>query len=272
MPHSNDLRPFAIQLSEAIKFFNDPAYPHLETDPPYADKDGLIEFITGTELVDDPVVMDQLETLKKYLIAITSIVTDYVLRYAAAYGEQYKTDIELWTFAMSKVPLLGPSKIDPKNYSRHIPGVKIAPDFVQFLLGIVAEDGSSALNKFSGFLQKQGEILRVGVEENKDYYSTITIGISVEVKSAGKQIVYIPKIEKYKVRFNRQNSQWSRACMSYEYVNIDFDYLVAANIFDYVELEDPETKKEFDKFIKDQRKAQIENYSTFFNSDFPPKK
>jgi hypothetical protein len=270
-----DTRDLATQFAEADAYFNNEDLPekgqYLVQDNPYADKDGLIEFIVGTELVDDPVVMENLVKQKKYLVALTSVVTDYVNRYAQAYGENYKTDAELWALAMSKLPLMGPSKIDTQSYSRHIKGISIAADFVQFLLDIVTSEGSAALDKFSGFLKKQGEALRFGIEKNKDFYNTITIGVSVEVFKVGDQVVYVPKVKQYKVKFDRANSKWSSSCVSYEYVDINFDYLYAANVFDYESLEDPEIKKAFDDFIQKQRKAQIDKSTTFFNDDFPPK-
>lgn len=272
---SIDSRSMATQLSEAKAFFNDEDLPamgkyHLQ-DNPYADKDGLIEFIIGTELIEDPIVMENLTKLKKYLIALTSVVTGYVNRYAEAYGEQFKTDAELWALAMSKLPLMGPSKIDTQTYSRHIKGITIAVDFVEFLLDIVTGEASAALDKFTGFLSKQGEALRIGVESNKDFYNTIAIGVSVEVFKVGDEVVYVPKVKQYKVKFDRQNTKWSASCASYEYVDINFEYLYAANVFDYESLEDPDIKKDFDKFIQGQRKAQIDKSTTFFNDDFPKK-
>lgn len=270
-----DNRDFAVQLAEAKKFFGDenlPSHPkYVALDNPYADKDGLVEFIVGVELIDDPVVMVNLALQKKYLIAVTSIVTDYVNRYAEAYGKDFKTDPELWTLALSKIPLMGPSKIDQKSYSRHLKGVSIATDFVQFLLGIVVTEGASALGSFSSFLSKQGEALNFGVEHNADYYKTITVGVAVEVFKVGDEIVYTPKIRQYRVDFTRENSKWYGACVKVEYVDINFDYQYAANVFDYEALEDSSIKADFEKFIQMQRKAQIEGASTFFNADFPPK-
>lgn len=269
---SKNVRPFTDQLADAKAFFNDKnLVPAAEQDNPYADKDGLIEFIIGTELLDDPEIMKNLEQQKKYLIAMTSVVTDYINRYSQTYGEQYKTDAELWAEAMSHLPLMGPSKIDTQSYGRHIQGVTIAADFVQFLLDIVTQDGAAALNRFTDFLEKQGDALKFGVENNKDHYNTITIGICIEVIKLGKNIVYVPKVKQYKVKFDRENTKWVGACVSYDYVNINFNYLYAVNVFDYEALEDPDVKKEFDIFIKEQRKAQIDRSTTFFNGEFPPK-
>lgn len=267
---SKDVRPFSVQMEDAKAFFNDPKLVQTVQDNPYADKDGLIEFIIGTELIDDPEVMKNLEIQKKYLIALTSMVTDYVNRYSETYGEVYKTDAKIWSDAMSHLPLMGPSRVDTQSYNRHIQGVTIATEFVQFLLDIVTQDASAALNRFTEFLENQGEALKVGVEANKDHYNTITISVSVEVLRVGKNIVYVPKVKQYKVKFDRENTKWVGACVSYEYVNINFNYEYAVNIFDYEALEDPDVKKEFDVFIKEQRKAQIERSTTFFNGEFPP--
>ncbi|MGE6225884.1 hypothetical protein [Aeromonas media] len=261
------------QFAEAEAFFNDVNLPtaarNLGGDP-YADKDGLVEFIVANELLDDPAVMARLAEQKAYLIAITSVVTAYINRYAEAYGEQYKTDADLWARALSKIPLMGPSKIDQQSYSRHIKGLSIATDFINFIMDVVVSQGTTALASFNKFLQKQGDAIRFGVENNKDFYKTITVGITVEVFKVGSELVYVPKIKQYRVNFDRQNSKFTSACASAEFVDIHFNYLYAANVFDYEALKDPEIKRDFDSFIQKQRKAQIEEADTFFNDDFPP--
>ncbi len=273
--HVKDIRLFSEQLKEANEFFGDTRLKDVklkDQDDPYADKDGLIEFIIGNELINDPEVMKKITELKKYLIGMTSVVTNYVQRKAEAEGEQYKTDVALWSLALSKLPLMGPSKIDEQTYSRHIRGVSIATDFVNFILDIVASQGSSALDSFQKFMAKQGEALRFGVEKNKDFYKTITVGVSVEVFKLGNTIVYIPKIKQYRVNFDRSNSKFSSACASAEFVDINFAYKYGANVFDYEALEDPIVKKDFDEFLRKQRKSQIEDATTFFDDDFPVKK
>ncbi|NEX73937.1 hypothetical protein [Aeromonas rivipollensis] len=261
------------QFAEADAFFNDVNLPttarNLGSDP-YADKDGLVEFIVANELLDDPAVMAKLAEQKAYLIAITSVVTAYINRYAEAYGEQYKTDADLWARALSKIPLMGPSKIDQQSYSRHIKGLSIATDFINFIMDVVVSQGTTALSSFNKFLQKQGDAIRFGVENNKDFYKTITVGITVEVFKVGSELVYVPKIKQYRINFDRQNSKFTSACASAEFVDIHFNYLYAANVFDYEALKDPEIKRDFDSFIQKQRKAQIEEADTFFNDDFPP--
>ncbi|WP_323942835.1 hypothetical protein [Aeromonas caviae] len=261
------------QFAEAEAFFNDVNLPDTARavgSDPYADKDGLVEFIVANELLDDPAVMAKLAEQKAYLIAITSVVTAYINRYAEAYGEQYKTDADLWARALSKIPLMGPSKIDQQSYSRHIKGLSIATDFINFIMDVVVSQGTTALASFNKFLQKQGDAIRFGVENNKDFYKTITVGVTVEVFKVGNELVYVPKIKQYRVNFDRQNSKFTSACASAEFVDIYFNYLYAANVFDYEALKDPEIKRDFDNFIQKQRKAQIEEADTFFNDDFPP--
>ncbi|ULH03452.1 hypothetical protein MF133_03260 [Aeromonas caviae] len=261
------------QFAEAEAFFNDVNLPDTVRavgNDPYADKDGLVEFIVANELLDDPAVMAKLAEQKAYLIAITSVVTAYINRYAEAYGEQYKTDADLWARALSKIPLMGPSKIDQQSYSRHIKGLSIATDFINFIMDVVVSQGTTALASFNKFLQKQGDAIRFGVENNKDFYKTITVGVTVEVFKVGNELVYVPKIKQYRVNFDRQNSKFTSACASAEFVDIYFNYLYAANVFDYEALKDPEIKRDFDNFIQKQRKAQIEEADTFFNDDFLP--
>jgi hypothetical protein len=91
------------------------------------------------------------------------------------------------------------------------------------------------------------------------------------VTKVGEEIVYIPKIKQYKVKFDRANTTWSASCASVEFVDINFEYEYAVNVFDYEALEDAGIRKEFEQFIQKQRKAQIDKSTTFFNGDFPVK-
>lgn len=262
---------FKAQLGEAEAFFNVPEFAGKELafggDDPYADKDGLIQFICGVELLQDPIVTAKLAELKSLLISLTSVVTSYINRYAAAKGAQYKTDADLWELALSKLPLMGPSKIDMQTYTRRTRGVEIAGDFINLVLDIATGEGQ-ALQSFKSFLEKQGGALRAGIEANKDSYKTITVGVCVEVLKIGSQIMYIPKIKQYKVLFTRENTKWSSSCASYEEVDMHFEYLYASNVFDYEALNNPDIKRDFEKFVTSAQKAQIEDASTFFNDDF----
>lgn len=260
------------QFSDAEAFFGSNLLPiaEAEDDPDrYADKDGLVEFVVAGTLIDDPAVMKKLTEQKAILVAVTSIVTDYINRYADTYGAAYKTDPDLWAQVVGKIPLMGPNKTDQQSYTRNIKGVEIAKDFIDFIMEVVVSEGSSALNSFTKFLEKQGDSIRFGIEENADAYNTITMGVTAEVFKVGNEIVYTPKIKLYRVNFTRENSKFTSACASYEQVDISFDYIYAASVFDYEALEDPEIKAEFDAFIKKQRKAAIADADTFFNDDFP---
>ncbi|MFN8243270.1 MAG: hypothetical protein U0X40_04365 [Ferruginibacter sp.] len=262
-----DFRP---NLLKANRYFNDPSLPRLTAEEnPYSDKDGLIEFIVGVELVDDPVVTAKLMDLKKKLVSITSVVASYVFRYAKKYGPQYRTDPVLWAEAISNVPLMGPTKLDKQTYTRKLRGVSIATDFLKLILDIVASEGE-ALQTFRDFLDKQGDALRIGVDENNDFYSTFVAGITVEVFKMGEEIVYVPKIKQYRIKFDRENTKWNGLCFSVEFVDIDFDYEYGVCVFDYEALEDPEIAKAFNSFINGNQKQQIENANTYFNNDFGP--
>lgn len=266
-----DKRDIKTQIEEAKDFFGNPELNFTgvikEGENPYADKDGLIEFICGIELLQDPIITAKLAQLKSLLISITSVVTSYINRYAEKNGPQFKTDADLWALALSKIPLMGPSKLDTQTYSRRTKGVEIAADFINLVLDIAAGEGS-ALTSFKSFLEKQGGALRAGIEKNKDYYKTITVGISVEVFKLGAELIYIPKIKQYRVDFSRENTKWSSSCASFEEVEINFNYIYGANVFDYEALEDKEVKKAFEDFIRGSQKAQIDNATTFFNDDF----
>ena len=261
------------QFAEAEAFFNDVNLPDTVRavgNDPYADKDGLVEFIVANELLDDPAVMAKLAEQKAYLIAITSVVTAYINRYAEAYGEQYKTDADLWARALSKIPLMGPSKIDQQSYSRHIQGAQHRHRVHQLHHGRGGEPGHHGAGQLQQVPAKAGGCHPLRGGEQQGLHKTITVGVTVEVFKVGNELVYVPKIKQYRVNFDRQNSKFTSACASAEFVDIYFNYLYAANVFDYEALKDPEIKRDFDNFIQKQRKAQIEEADTFFNDDFPP--
>ncbi|WP_299226864.1 hypothetical protein [uncultured Psychroserpens sp.] len=268
------LNDFKVQLAKADAFFNDPNLPKTleleDGEDPYADKDGLIEFIIASELIDNQEVMDKLLEQKKILISIGSIVTDYVFRYAKAYGMEYKTDAELWERAIANIPLMSFMTTQNQTYSRHSQGIEIAADFIELILDTVVDKGSNAMDKFRTFLSNQGESLRAGVETNADAYETFTFGCALEVVEIGDTIVYTPKIKTYGANFDRSNYKFSLFCASYNKVDINFDYLYSASIFDYEALEDPEVKEKFEEFIKGGRKASIERSKTFFEGELPP--
>ena len=72
----------------------------------------------------------------------------------------------------------------------------------------------------------------------------------MEVFKVGNELVYVPKIKQYRVNFDRQNSKFTSACASAEFVDIYFNYLYAANVFDYEALKDPEIKRDFEYLLR----------------------
>lgn len=114
-----DFRP---NLLKANRYFNDPSLPRLTAEEnPYSDKDGLIEFIVGVELVDDPVVTAKLMDLKKSWFLLPRWWPP-MFSGMQKYGPQYRTDPVLWAEAISNVPLMGPTKLDKQTYTRKLRG------------------------------------------------------------------------------------------------------------------------------------------------------
>lgn len=266
-----DDRAINIQLEEATVFFNSPdrspTRKSKEAGNPYADKNGLIEFIGGVAQSSDEVIATKLKELNSQLIMITSMVTAYVNQHASKHGSQFKTDAQLWADTFSMIPLMRSSKPSGKVYSRKIRGTEVAPDFLNLLLDFVPVEGP-ALSKFRSFLMRQGDVLRTGIENNKDFYRTITLGISTEVLKTGDKIEYVPKVKQYCIDFTKENSKWSASCASSEQVVIDVNYTYNENVFDYKVLKDPAVKGHFDALICGTSNAGIENASTFFNEEF----
>ena len=130
--------------------------------------------------------------------------------------------------------------------------------------------GTTALASFNKFLQKQGDAIRFPgwrtTRTSQDHHGG---GHSGSVQG-GQRAGLCAERSSSTASFDRQNSKFTSACASAEFVDIYFNYLYAANVFDYEALKDPgDQARDFDNFIQKQRKAQIEEADTFFNDDFP---
>ncbi|MBO9702239.1 MAG: hypothetical protein J7604_18665 [Sporocytophaga sp.] len=256
------------QIRQAHQFFPEKDET-TEDSNNYIDKDGLVQFIVAGELASNPEVMAKITSLKKDLIAMVSIATNYVNKIATDNNNPaIKKDPVTWYDVLGHLPLIGPSKLEAKTYARSMKGITIAKEFLDFIMNVVTADASGALNSFKDFLSKQGEAINIGIENNSDTYNTVTISIVVEVMEVKDQIIYLPKIKMYSILFTRDNSAVTTSCGSYESVNINFNYQEVSSLFDYEGLENPEIKKIFEDFINGKRKAQIEDADTFFNDDF----
>jgi len=202
------------------------------------------------------------------LISIVSIVTDYVNRYAAKHGSVYKTDLDLWNLAFSKIPLMASSTIENQVFTKHIEVEDIVIEIINFILELTVLGDTESLENFEEFLSMQSEAIWAGVEENKSVYRTITLALSAEVFKVGNSVIYTPKIKTYQIDFNQLNSQFITDYYTEDFVDIDLDYVFAENIFDYEAFEDVEVKKSFEVFVQKCRKAEITESDTFFNDEF----
>lgn len=262
-----DTRPFEAQMEEAADFFLVPEVNNLKNAAdPYRNKDGMVQFICVAGSVRE----SKQTELKSTLIKLVSIVTAYVNRYADAYGPQYRTDINLWAKAVSQLPLVGDGTMADRKYDRETEGVNIPNDIVKLVLDIVPEEGLD-LRGFRSFLQTQGEFLRRGIEENGGIYKTIIVCPVVEVSKVGNEVIYMPRIKLYMVTFTRNNSGWTLVCGSTQKVKMQFDYLYTVNNFNFQALSNPSTKKQLDEFVQRIQKANIDESSTFFDSEFTVK-
>ena len=173
-------------------------------DPPYVDKDGLVQFIVASQLVGDGNVMAKVTELANTLIACSSIVTSYVNR-ASLKDPAKRFDSQFWYDTVSHLPLFGPSKLETKVYDNEVVGIEIASAFINFIMDAVAT--GDALGSFRKFLSDEGNAISIGVSNNKGSYKTITNGVVSEVLEVGKEIVYLPKLKLYYILFNRENTK-----------------------------------------------------------------
>ncbi|OCA56817.1 hypothetical protein [Photorhabdus namnaonensis] len=258
-----------VKINEANTFFHiDDAYFSIENTNKYNEKDGLVQFIITKQLSDKPEVIEKTNSLSKTLIALSSIATNYVNKYAEKYGEQYKTDMDFWTTVVNKLPLMGTSKVESKNYTDSLNGLSISKSFLNFIMNVVVFENTDMLPDFAKFLTKQGETIRLGIRKNKGFYSTVTLTIAIDTLIVGDKTVYIPKLKLYRVNFDSTNANFLSSCASNENVNIDFEYSSLISVLDYEALENPEIKTSFDSFINKQRKTSIEESDDFFSGEF----
>ncbi|RAX14455.1 hypothetical protein [Photorhabdus bodei] len=259
------------KINEANTFFHiDDAYFSIENTNKYNEKDGLVQFIIAKQLSDKPEIIDKTNSLSQTLIVLSSIATNYVNKYAEKYGEQYKTDMDFWTKVVNKLPLMGTSKVESKNYTDSLNGLSISKSFLNFIMNVVVFENTDMLPDFAKFLTKQGETIRLGIRKNKGFYSTVTLTIAIDTLIVGEKTVYIPKLKLYRVNFDSTNSNFLSSCASNENIYIDFEYSSLISVLDYEALENPEIKASFDNFINKQRKTSIEDSDDFFSGEFEP--
>jgi Virulence factor Evf len=266
-----DDRDFNTQLSEANAFFNDQnMVVKGNAGDPYADKYGLVQFICGNELQQDPAVQAKIAELRQILISIVKIVTSYVFRVADQGFLDYKTYMGHWDKALANIPLLWRSKAQESTYSKQDKGTAIPASVCEQVLGFVPGEGPT-LNRFRTFITNQGGLIRKGVEENKNAYRICTIGISVEVLKANDQIHYRPKISRYVAYLSPNSKEWTASCTSDKEVHVYINYSYAIYILNYRALDDAAVKTDFDDFIRQRQKVPIEDAPAFFTGDFEAK-
>ncbi|WP_350304981.1 hypothetical protein [Photorhabdus viridis] len=259
------------KINEANTFFHiDGAYFNIENTNTYKEKDGLVQFIVATQLSDQKDVQEKTNSLSQTLIALSSIATNYVNKHAEKHGEKYKTDMAFWTQVVNKLPLMGTSKVESKNYTDSLTGLSISKSFLHFIMNVVVFENTDMLVNFADFLTKQGETIRLGIRKNKGFYSTMTLTVAIDTLVVGEKTVYIPKLKLYRINFDSNNSNFLSSCASNENVNINFEYSSLISVLDYEALEHPDLKASFDNFINKHRKMSIEDSDDFFSGEFDP--
>ncbi|PHM45438.1 hypothetical protein Xmau_01088 [Xenorhabdus mauleonii] len=236
----------------------------------FSDTDGLVQFVITSQVTDKAHALQQLDNIKKTQIALSSIATDYIAKYTDVHGKQFKTDIQFWSDVIAKLPLMSIQNIETQTYRHDMIGFSIATNLLQLIMDIVLTTHSPGMKSFANFLQKQGDAIRMGLEQNDDYYSTLTLASVIEAVGMDGQIIYIPKIKLYKIDFDRSNSEMTSNCASNKSVNVEFTYSSCVALFDYQALEDPQIKTSFDNFILKHRTSSIEDSDSFFSGEFKP--
>jgi hypothetical protein len=227
------------------------------------DQDGLINIILANPVVP-PELQSLLEEQQQNLIDLVGVGTRYIRKQAEA-DPNKKYDVALWQQVFNHLPLMGPSKFTRQTFSRQTNGVEIAKTFIEFLLNSVVLGQGAVLKEFAGFLQGQGEAIRIGTERNQDGFTMGSISIILETMEVAGKTQLLPKIKANFVDFTRQNYQFTAMCFKREKVNINFLSETAVSLFNYKALEKADVKEAFNRFIGKTQKDDITDADNFFN-------
>ncbi|PHM38795.1 hypothetical protein [Xenorhabdus innexi] len=257
------------QIKQAEQFFyHDIEDRFMLSDHKFSDTDGLVQFVIASQLNDKSRIIGKMDEIKKIQIALSSIATDYIIRYSDTRGRQYRTDVQFWGDIMGKLPLISVRNIENQTYQHVMKGFSIATNLLQLIMDIVVNANSPGMKSFSQFLQKQGDAIRLGLKKNNDRYSTITLASVIEAVGNENQVMYIPKLKLYKLDFDRTNSEVTSNCASNETINVEFNYSSCVSLFDYQALEDSEIKAAFERFLLKNKRKSIEKSDNFFSGEF----
>ncbi|PHM74186.1 hypothetical protein [Xenorhabdus kozodoii] len=266
---NRDYQRYLSHIQQADQFFSAGIKDKFSlADYQLSDTDGLVQFIITSNIIDKSSVIQKVNEVKKIQIALSSIVADYITKYTHIHGKEYKTDIEFWGDLMAKLPLMSVMNIESQTYQHEMKGVSIATNLLQLIMDIILNANSPSLKSFSDFLQKQGEAIRLGLKQNGDHYSTLTLASVIEAIGIDDRVMYVPKMKLYKIDFDRTNAEIASSCASNEKVNVKFTYSSCISLFNYQALENHSVKTAFDNFILKNQKSSIEDSDNFFSGEF----
>ena len=238
----------------------------LLTPPLMNGKDGLVQFIVGKQVAEDPKVNLKIQELYKVLLGMVNICTNYIQQQVVAKNDPALLhNRDLWEKAINHLPLLSVGSFTEATESVETGKVGVATSFIKMLMeiAITPEFPEAA---FADFLEAQGKEISIGFSRDKQTYDTLTVGITIEVKSKGEVIIYVPKIKLYHVNFDQKNIEITSACTNVSKDEMSFrsQNLVAA--FDYFSFEEPGIKKQLDAFLDSRQKAEIQKSKSFFGA------
>ncbi|PHM52456.1 hypothetical protein [Xenorhabdus sp. KK7.4] len=137
------------QIKQAEQFFCHNIEDHFTlSDHRFSDADGLVQFVIASQLNDKSNVMKKMDDIKKTQIALSSIATDYIIRYSDTRGRQYRTDVQFWGDIMGKLPLMSVRNIEKQTYQHVMKGFSIATNLLQLIMDIVVNNNIKFISLF----------------------------------------------------------------------------------------------------------------------------
>jgi hypothetical protein len=244
-------------------------------DPTISDKDGLVTYINASSNVPPDSLQKDVTEISAVLEGLTGILTAAVIIQSAG-DITKKHNPHLWntTYEKGFLPFFAGYSFKEATYYKKTRGVKVATEFIEFLLDAVVSQGTSALGDLAKFLTTQGQNIQANTQGEGDGYKYAIISMVNEVfESSPGQWVYVPKIKYYFTTFTKKSFAVTTSCGSYEEFEMDFKLQVLTASF---KIDTWRTNKKFRKsvneFIEGYTSAKLKDSKNFLDGIFPSKK
>lgn len=174
-------------------------------------------------------------------------------------------DPELWLECFRNLPLINFGKLEETSMSQSMKGVEIATSFLSTIVGF-AVGGGPALVGFQNFLEKMGEQIRLGTDENTGNYTVSIVATGVTMGQDGRLLA---NMKGFFLDFKQSKSIVDLSCSSYKSFNVDFKYRRIDGTLNYSFLNEgkSEVREKLDVMLGKAQVDDIERSNNFFGAN-----